>query len=261
MKLTKRIVVAALIVVCCPLTWVCAGTESTRTPQGDDAGRILWANREQGKPRFIPEEVLRTSDIAALPLTDLQRYELRSEVAEFASGEWKNLCKRALWEGSSQGADPDAVTFLEATRTNPAAFIGQIVAVVPGWGPYGGVAEAAYLKVEEVLVTRDERATPKVGDTVAVLFSGGSVSIEGTRVCRNRAEGFYSPFVGDRILAIGHLSPHDGMLFRDSFRFPIVDDEVVAQPYRALRADQNAIELGSLRQELKVRHGRKTGSG
>ena len=215
--------------------------------------RIIWADAAHSKPRFIPEEVLRTSKIANLPLTGSQKDELRSEVEEFATGKWKNLCKRPLWEETGQGVDPKSMTMVEATKAEPAAFIGRIVAVKPGWGPYGGVAEAGYLQVEEVLVNRDEKVTPKVGDIVAILFPGGVVTISGTRICQDRAEGFYSPFVGDRVLVIGHLSRHDGVLFREVFRFPVVDGEVLAQPYRNLRSDQNAIELPSLRHELAVR--------
>jgi len=37
------------------------------------------------------------------------------------------------------------------------------------------------------------------------------------------------------------------------YRFPVVGGEVLAQPYRNLRADQKSMDLRSLRHELAVR--------
>jgi len=175
---------------------------------------------------------------------------MAGQVAGFASGRWNNLCARPLWEDTGQGVDPDSVTMVQAVTAGPAAFVGRLVAVEPGWGPYGGVAEAGYLRVEEVLVNRAAHAAPSVGDIVSILFPGGGVTIRGIRICQDRTEGFYAPIVGDRVLAIGRRSRNDSVLFRDVYRFPIMDDEVLAQPYRNLRSDQRSVALQLLENEL-----------
>lgn len=114
------------------------------------------------------------------------------------------------------------------------------------------VGEMAYVEVEEVLTGKDESASPSVGTVVGVLFAGGVTIIDETTFCRERMSGFFRASIGDEVLVGGAMSRNDPNYFHVNFVFPIVDREVLAQPYSELTEDAVSISVKNLRNEIRL---------
>lgn len=232
------------------------GAEESRIPREvlrELEGQVLWADAAHENAVFVPERILRDTPLEGLPLDMVERSVLREEIKKFRDPRWGHRCSSVGLDASEQGEGQEDLTFDEYLRLYPLALVGEVVHIVPGWSAHHlEVAEAAYIRVEEVLWAREPGAAePGRGSIVGILFPGGRTVAETTRLCKERPEGIFEPLVGDQIVVAGQLLTESPAFFQANARLPLVKGEVLAQPLRALSADEKAIALKDLRVQLR----------
>lgn len=229
------------------------GEEGSSDLQKTLEARVLWGDAEHQVPMFIPQRLLETTPLDELPIDYVRRDFLESEVEKFQDERWGYRCNSSDDE-SEQGADEVTFTFEEQLRRFPEVVVGQIEYVVPGWSVHHmRVAEAAYVRVEEILRDEGARLAQSGGMVLGVLFIGGKTVVGNTTLCEERRKGLYQPVTGDRIVVAGELLAEEPPFLHASLRFPVVKGDVLAQPYSALRADQRSRPVDQLREGLRSR--------
>lgn len=251
-------VLAVVLMMSCTLTAV------GKTPRRSNGGgapeddlpsfrtQILWANAAHTVSAFIPQEILETTPIDELPLSDNIKSILRDQVESFSTRNYA-ACSPPAQDSLPQGAADTTYTFDEFISHLGAAFVGKIVHLEPGLSSVSlNAAEAAYIRVEEVLFERNSGRAPQEGAIVAAVFHGGRTVLGATPICRDWHDAYYRPVVGDRVLMAGGMSPDgDPLYFAGSTAFPLSSEGVVlSQPYMNLDAEERWISLGELRVDL-----------
>lgn len=212
--------------------------------------QILWADDAHTSAVFIPQQVLQRTPVAELPLDQAARIGLELEIANFKGRGY--TCNGGEFGPSEQGSADVTYSFEETLQQYPLAVVGEVVHVVSGWAVASSeAAEAAYVRVDEVLFEEEVGAAPAVGTVVGIFRRGGQVVIGDTTLCRDWPQGFYRPFVGDRIALTGYYRTEDPPFFIVAFRFPVVDDQLLAQPYGGLQKEETVRSLGDLRSRLR----------
>lgn len=226
----------------------------------DLAKRILWKSDQDGKALFVPEAAIAEyATLAELPLEAEQIQSLSIARDKFLNPERYypphairlslTDCRESSYGGTIQGSSPDAENLPNLLKKVGVAFVGRVVAVVPGFDFRASrIAQAVYLRPLEVLSAPESF---KASNLLVYTRSGGRLRIHGVELCQEEVEGFHSPSVGDELLALAFLSPLEQGIVNVAWIFPIKEGHIIPQPYTTLVSEQEPIELLNLRYELK----------
>lgn len=214
---------------------LCAEAERPRPEREvDPAWRSLYFGGPS--PSFIPERVLAARSLEELGLTD-------SEISriEWLKESQPPHCHR-LASRAPRGQYA-SFTIEEAIASEPIAFVGEVQRIVPGisnWQLF--VGSAVYLKVEEVL--HGDYSPPN--GMAAITVPGGTVLLDGMRVCTQPEEGFHQPLVGDRLIVAGVASDVDPLIFQGVLVLPIMGGEIHPVESPLLGVDAKPIPVRDL---------------
>lgn len=247
----KAVPVVLILAGCCSVSLAEKRTEVGPAAEPERESQILFADSAQEHPIFIPQRLLERTPVDELPISTIDRNVLKSEVKKFSAEHWGYRCNSA--EAQERGKDDRTYSFEDYLRLHPVVVTGRILELVPGWSAqWREVATAAYVEVDEVIWEKKPGTAPATGTVVGVVFPGGRTVVGRTPLCQDGKPGFYQPIEGDRVALAGRYLSKSPPFFEANSRFPIVDEEVLAQPLSALSSDQHAAPLQELRQELRV---------
>lgn len=243
--------VTVLLVGCCNVSLAENRVETGAAADSARETQILFADSVHEHPLFLPQRVLESTPIDELPISSIEKKVLRSDVRNFSDEKRGYRCDSS--EAQEQGGQDLTYSFEDYLRLHPVVVTGRIIELVPEWSiQWMKVARAAYVEVEEVIWKKTTASAPAKGTVVGVIFPGGETVVGNTPICQDDRPGFYQPIKGDRVALAGRYLTEAPPFFEANSRFPIVDDEVLAQPLSALRADQHAKPLQEFRHQLRV---------
>lgn len=254
MKLTKKLYILAIAAALLLVTGIAALQVEAERPHERSfaAPSVLWMDEEKGKTIFVSESTLNEESLSNHPSLEYFRTRLRMKrepemYKHLYHGQIIPECEGRMTR-SPQGAATLTKSLSEIILGKPAAFVGRVEQLVPGWDSWHEeVAMLAYLEVEEVIHSNSPTPAPVVGQRIGVLFSGGSIAIHGTIVCDKIDESFYSPRLDDRVIVTGAGWKSDARFFVKSEVFPMVGDEILPQPYPSLQEAARSDSLTNLR--------------
>lgn len=221
-----------------------------KLPQGLGE-QILWQDERHTVALFLPENVTVQNRVEELPMKDYQKVILEQTVDWFRDTAEDPGCFREE-RPAGQGAAETARPLPKLVVEQDVSFVGRVRTLIGGYSPwYQRVVTAAYLEVEEVLHGQEVASAPKPPELVAILFRGGRTTIAGTPLCGEAAEGFDTPFEGQRFLVAGRPWAKHALYFRDEVRLPIEGNQVIPQPVAELDKHQLPVALSTLRNEVR----------
>ncbi|MEP7011477.1 MAG: hypothetical protein ABJC13_14240 [Acidobacteriota bacterium] len=211
---------------------------AVRKPKVSSEG-ILWLDPNQESAWFIPEVLIAAYPLTELPFSADQREVLRARIENwppksnrpFNSSGKVSLCTDS---GSVQFPYPipEATDLEGMIADSQVTFVGTVESEEPGWDAWRRV-------VATRLVVRVERTIKPISlasDEVSVVLSGGSMTVQGKKICTDQNPWFHQPRPGERILILGSFGPSGlhWVIAPRSF-FVIRDGQIEPQPYSYLR--------------------------
>lgn len=215
--------------------------------------RIIWQSQPKGEALFIPQQVWDSTAFEELPLSSLDRTGI---LYWLGLGEkpvlprTHQLPDRADWlaEQRAKFAEPIAdcqilmMDFREP-RKDPsgqprplhelfigpqAGLVAEVVAVVAGASAGGSPAEAAYLRVEEIL--QDRAGLLRPGMVLATVRNKGTFVYRGVKRCDEGRPKLLNIQAGDRVLVAGVFSGEDTEVLNTVYELKIVDGMLQEKP-------------------------------
>lgn len=214
--------------------------------------RVVWQSQAKGEALFIPQRVWDTTPFEELPLSDLDRAGI---LYWLGLGEKPVLRRiqvpdRADWlaEQRAKFAEPIAdcqilmMEFREPRKHPPgrprplhelfigpqAGLVAEVVAVVPGASPGGSPAEAAYLRVEEIL--QDRAGLIRPGMVLTAVRNKGTFVYRGVERCDEGRPKLLSIQAGDRVLVAGVFYGEDTEVLDTVYELKLVDGILQEKP-------------------------------
>ena len=244
MKLTLRscLLVAAMVAVLPCL----ASAQVTRWEHKPEE-TILWKDSQQEHALFIPASLLRTIDLAPLPIST-EEFRTLERVIDSSIGQsfQEQRREKFLEHVATRKQQPDFLGLAQATTFT---FIGRVTHRITGWSVWsGGVAKAIYVEVEEVLHDLNQVLTP--GDVLVYFEFGGEAIILQVPVWTPlEAEGLDFALPGRAVLIHGDFYGENRRVVLPFGRFPIVKGRAYA--YKDYTLEEPAsVSVGGLRQSL-----------
>lgn len=218
--------------------------------------RIIWMDTARARAMFIPQAIFDQYALEELPLTEEDREVLEGKIRMSRPIEdpppypWWRPMPKCSWprHGGPSEPWPSAIPMEQLIQEEEAAFVGEVVAVVQGWDTWlRYVSTAIYYRIDDILL--DPKNHLREGEVLSTHSVGGEITIDKVEVCSYWSKGFYRPVVGDRMLLSGQYGESPDF-FQATFRFPVVDDEVLPQPIGRL-LDREPQTLEGIKLQLK----------
>lgn len=217
---------------------------------------ILWQDAKHSQALFIPEPLLRSSELSELPISELSLLTLNTLVdlrrnppsyypgnPRFGPDDGCRTSHEPLPEEPVDGAK----ALLETLRETPVVFTGHVLDIHIGWDAWGNaVGSIAWIQIDHVL--RDTGSDLMDQLRIAILLeSGGQLTIGDTEICTVKVDtGLHSPSVGDHVLIAGAAGVFaDPRFIATYLRFPIRDGKLQPQPYPNVK-ERDAVDLDSV---------------
>lgn len=228
------------------------------TPDPPFEERIVWDEETPGEADFIPQAVFDRYDLDDLPLSTNQRERLEVSIRlgkpleEPPPNAWWKPMPECSWFQHARGSSPraDALSYADLILDQDSAFVGEVVAIIPGWHTtLDRVTNVVYYRIEKVL--RDRKNRLENGLIVAIHSRrlGGTLRIGDAKICTYGLKDFRGETVGSRWLLLGEMNDGSEM-YGARLALPIEDDLILPQPAPQLK-DRSPIELGRLEAELQ----------
>lgn len=218
---------------------VCVATPSFAD---DPYDTIVWANDEHTLAVFIPANVMESTPLDELPLTQAQLKSLNLYLDLYRNPPsnlewlWPRGIPECMPDGyppASTAPAPDARSLEMEVLRGEVALIGEVIAVVPGWYALLSHPESlAYIQTSRFL---KNPGCETAHQTVAVLSSGARLEVAGVPVCSVPASDlFYQPQPGDQVLITGFPWHSDSTLIAPHKIFRIEHARILPQPYTSI---------------------------
>lgn|GEM_PF-2979872 len=234
----------------------CAGEMPTTNEA--DFPEVLWIDEEKAKAAFVSENKLNEMPLERFSnIGTLVRYlKIRRQPEIYGymyPGGIIPECESLKVNRGPQGASSNQTGLESLVLATRGSFVGMVTKEVPGWDAWSNhTSLMAVMRIEEVIHTTTDAQPLQPDSHIAVLFSGGKITVHGTDICHKLDESFARPQVGSRFLVAGSSWEDDPNLFLDSFVLPIKGSEIQTQPYRELSTTASTESLWDLRDAARA---------
>lgn len=214
-----------------------------------DFPEVLWIDEEKANAAFVSESKLNEKPLERFSnIGTLERYlNIRRQPGIYGymyPGGIIPECESLRESRGPQGASSNRTELESLVLETRESFVGIVTKEVPGWDAWSNnTSLMAVMRIEEVIHTAMDAEPLQPDSHIAVLFSGGKITVHGTDICHKLDESFARPQVGSRFLVAGSSWEGDPNLFLGSFTFPVEGNEIQTQPYRELRLDAKPADL------------------
>lgn len=225
--------------------------EAHQPEAGGYSEQIIWYDADPSQALFIPQKELAATALEQLPvpsfaldrIREAMRYPEERKLHKLASG-----CMRAPDLGEPV-PEESRKTLDELVASSSLAFVGTVVATVPGWSVWQDIpVTAVYVRIDEVL--RNQGDFLRTGETVATTQEQATIDLFGIEACSKLPPGVQPARTGDQVLFTGARFEQHPLFVLPHYIFPVRGDEVLPQPWRVLR-DAKPEPLDQLRTALQ----------